>query len=511
MRYVIFFILELLFIILAYGKDLKPIAGWLIGINFTFAIFSINFTFFGYQLSRYKSILDRVTRRQWFNIVLLMTLPFLSLLCFLVSPTKYAHIALFLLPVIAWSAIDNALLTKDYLDPISHLGRALKSQSINSYIDSLYNEIKKEVQSHEEYLSNREKFQIPSHEWSFAADTLGLKQNDLWDKLSIVLKQSVINNDYPVFQRSLEHMISLLTYSYNLKSKQKADYRELDGIRSIAHKRFRALIHWIADEDKEGLYIESISNTLCAYLKSSEALKLPIGELTESIMSDITYLGSVMLSSKQCGEPMKVLNTIHAVIELVVHAIEEDLKNNKEKERALDQYNIARYAHLIKSLGYDAIQNDANHFVYRCMETLSYLGCNAAKIESRQTVVACLESLVQLARACRKNQIGCFWSRCIIPLHNHAEEFIGHILTWLVRDLKEDGTFTLKACAEQAYSRIRGVCYNIKPKAKSNPKFWIEEEVDGETGEKLPHKEKLHGMFGYDGEVDYSNFDDLTE
>ena len=88
---------------------------------------------------------------------------------------------------------------------------------------------------------------------------------------------------------------------------------------------------------------------------------------------------------------------------------------------------------------------------------------------------------------------------------------MGHILTWLVRDLKEDGTFTLKACAEQAYSRIRGVCCTIKPKAKSNPKFWIEEEVDGETGGKTPHKEKMHGMFGYDGEVDYSNFDDLTE
>ena len=114
--------------------------------------------------------------------MLLLTLPFLPLLCFLVSPTKYAHVALFLLPVIAWSAIDNALLTKDYLDPISHLSRALKSQSIKAYIDSLYNEIGKEVASHQDYLSNREKFQIPSHEWSFAADTLGLKQNDLWDK-----------------------------------------------------------------------------------------------------------------------------------------------------------------------------------------------------------------------------------------------------------------------------------------------------------------------------------------
>jgi len=509
MRYVVLLVLEGLLVWLSFGKDLAPISAWLIGINFTFAAFSVNFTFFGYQLSRYKSILEHVTRRQWFNIVLLLVLPFIPLVAFLLTPNLYAHIAFVLLPIIVWLAIDNATLTRAYLDPLTHLKRELTSISTESYVSSLYDSVSLEVRVHEQYLKNRSAFQIPVHEFSFKTDLLGLARHDLWDKVAVVLKQAVTNNDYPVFIGALEHAINLLLSTYRYQSKKKDDYREIGGVQSVSSKRFRGLIHWLINNDAEGIYIESFANKLCAFLKSSEALEKPLGNLTENIMSDVTYLGSIMLSSKQCVEPMKILNTIHAVIELAIHQIEEDIKGGNE--RYLDKYNIAGYAHLIKSLCKDAIYNKNTHFVYRCMETLSYLGCSAAKIHSRQTVVACFESLVQIGRTCRKEGIRCFWSHCIIPLHLHAEEFMGHILTWLVRDLKENGSFTLKTCAEWAFSRIRGVQCAIEPKPNLNPKFWIKEQLNDDTGKAIAHIERLSGMYGYGGEVDYSNVEDATD
>jgi hypothetical protein len=439
-----------------------------------------------------------------------MILPFIPLFSFLVVSKYFAHIALWLLPIIAWFSLDNAQLTINYLDPIDYLKRAFSANGIKQYLETLYHAVEKEVTAHKEYIENHKKFQIPSHEWSFSPDILGVPEDDLWDKATVVAKQAFLNNDYPVFMKCIELMMPLLQASYLMQSKSEGDYREIDGVASIAHKRFRGLINWFSQEDKEGSYIEALTNRLCSYLRLPESIADPLGRQTENIMSDVTYLGSVMLGAKQCGEPMKVLNTIHAVLELSVHQIEADAANGNE--RVLDKFNIAGYAHLIKSLGSDAILHGNDHFVYRCMETLSYLGCNAAKIGARQTVIASFHCLVQLGRKSRKAGRRCFWSRCIVPLHGHAEEFMGHILTWLVHDLKEDGSFTLKACAEQAYSRIRGVQCEIHTEANAHQKLLIriQEREEGNPPKKVRHVETLSGMHGY-GEIDYSDFDDETE
>ena len=88
---------------------------------------------------------------------------------------------------------------------------------------------------------------------------------------------------------------------------------------------------------------------------------------------------------------------------------------------------------------------------------------------------------------------------------------MGHILTWLIKDLADDGSFSMKEVAEQAYSRIRGVQCTIEPRSNTNPVFWIAEVVDQKTNKPIPHVEAMKGMFGYYGEIDYSNHQEITE
>ncbi len=501
-------IIEFVLFFFSKDKDLSGISSWLLGINFTFAVFSINFTFFGYQLSRYKSILEHMAKRQWFNIIILLALPFVPLLIYILSREYFALSAILVLPIVVWASIGNALLTQHFLNPHAYLKNKITESKIKKYLSDIYNTVEIEVSNHKKYISNVNKFQIPAHEWSFETDVIGLRKHDLWDSIAMVLKSSIKNNDHPVYQVALDYAYLLLLETYSFESRKEDDYRELRALYMVSSNRFRGLTHWILENDPEGIYIQAYANRLCAFLKTPDALNDFLGELVKGIMSDITFIGSSMLSDPRLPDPIKILNTIHAVMELSIHKIDEEEKAGKD--RFLDRYNIAGYANLILTLGEKAIATKRIRFVYRCMETLSYLGCNSAKINSRQSVVACFEALVQLGRICRKEKIGCFWNRCIIPLHLHAEEFMGHILTWLIKDLKKDGSFTLKSCAEQAYSRLRGFKCKIIPKSNLNPKFWIEEIKDN-NGNLIPHIESLSGMYGYDGKVDYSNYDDLTE
>ncbi len=507
MRYIIFTIVTVLLVIGSFAADIRQITPWLLGISFTLSIFSINFTFFGHQLSKYKAIYSKITKRQWLNIVTLMVLPFLPLICFLIVPEYFGRIALWILPVLILSAIDNAILTARYLSPHQYFSSYINNTAISRYLTLLSEEVKKEVDEHQTYLKNRDKFQIPVHAYGFEPTILGLEPDDLWDSVAVITNLSVENNDYPVFRQSINAILKLVLAFYSFEYKDKENYEVNSGVRIIARNRLRSVITHIIDSDKNGIFLQSLSSELCRFLMKDEALNHPCSEMTRAVASDVIWIGQKMLESKSVTEPIKILNTIHRVIEISVHRLETDSSVNDMK--SLEKYNISMYAYDIRALGVSALNGGNPHFAYRCMESLSYLGCNAAKLKSTQTVVAVFESIVHLGRVARNLKVGCFWSHCLIPAESHAEEFMGHILTWLVQDIDSNGNFFMKGYAEQAYSRLRGVKCVIKPKGNLNPCFWIEEMK--KDGKNIPHIEYESGMYGYDGQSDYSDFSNLKE
>ena len=505
LRLFIFIVIELLLVIGSFNLNLEKITPWLLGINFTIAIFSVNFTFFGYQLSKYKTIYSEITKRQWFNITILLVLPFLPLICFLIVPEYFVRTALWILPILMLSAIDNTMLTSKYLSPNQFIENRLSTKAIKHYLDLLSLEVKKEVDEHKLYLKNRDKFQIPIHAYDFEPGVLGIESNDLWDAIAIVTKLSIENNDYPVFRQSLNTILKLLLASYSFHYQDQKIYEIDSGIKKIAKKRLHSIITHIIDLDKSGMFFQSLTSELCAFIMKEEILALPCSDMTRAVVSDTVWIGQTMLESKNVIEPIKILNTLHHVIEIGIHRLEKE----NSSDNVLDRYNISLYAYDIKSLGISALYNENFHFSYRCMESLSFLGCNAAKIKSQQTIVAVFESIVQIGRVAKHLNIGCFYSRCLIPAESHAEEFLGHILTWLVQDIDSKGNFYMKAYAEQAYSRLRGIKCKINHKSNLNPCFWIEElKINGEN---KSHIEYESGMWGYNGQLDYSDFSNLKE
>ena len=188
LRYILLFIITVLVVIGSLDVNVQKITPWLLGINFTLAIFSINFTFFGHQLSKYKAIYSKVSNRQWFNIITLMVLPFVPLVAFLIVPDYFGKIAFWILPLIMFSAIDNARLTTRYLSPRYFIENSFTPRKIDKYLSSLSMEVKKEVDEHQDYLDNRDKFQIPTHAYDFEPTILGLEPDDIWDSISVITR-----------------------------------------------------------------------------------------------------------------------------------------------------------------------------------------------------------------------------------------------------------------------------------------------------------------------------------
>lgn len=507
MKLILFFILTISFLVLAGSSDVNKISAWLIGVNFTISIFSINFTFFGYQLAKYKPIYDRISKRQWLNIAFLMVYPFFPLFTYLVSLEWFPYVALGGLPLIALSSIDNAILTFKKLDPVEFIKKKTTINKLKQYNSKLAAQIKIEVNEHRQYLENKDKFQIPSSGFRFEPVMLGLSENDIWDSLSLVNKLSLEHDDYPTFKFNLNVALQTLLSSYSYTTDDESSYEVNIGINHVSRTRFRGLLNHIAENDEQGVFLSAMSHELCSYLVKPDIQDKPCSDLTRALVSDSIWIAQKLLTDPSSTEPSKVLTTIHRIAELNVHRLSSSC--SEDLEDSLDIYNISAYAHDIKELAVTALENGNHHFAYRSMEVLSYLGCNAAKVKSQEMVTAVLESIVHIGRLSRHLKIGCFWSRCLIPAESHAEEFIGHIITWLVHDFKEDGSFFMKEHAEQSISRLRGFKCILEPKNNSHPKFWIKELKDNAV--LIPHVEFQSGMYGYSGKLDYSDFSNLKE
>ncbi|MGK0289684.1 MAG: hypothetical protein ACI86H_001130, partial [bacterium] len=244
---IIFLILEVLIVIGSLGRDLTTITPWLLGINFTTAIFSINFTFFSYQLSKYKAIYSKITKRQWFDIVLLLVLPFLPLVFFLYVPKYFGMAALWLLPILALSSIDSASLTSRYLNPTQFIKNSFSDKAISQYLDLISKEVNKEVDNHQVYLSNKGKFQIPSHAYDFEPEILGLEPIDMWDSIAVITKLSIENNDYPICRQAINAILKLVLASYSFKFEGENTYQVDSGIKIIAQKRLHSIISYVVD------------------------------------------------------------------------------------------------------------------------------------------------------------------------------------------------------------------------------------------------------------------------
>ena len=227
------------------------------------------------------------------------------------------------------------------------------------------------------------------------------------------------------------------------------------------------LVKWVLENDESTTITGSAASILGDRLAQKDALDNPFIGVFSKVAEVEKDIGVFLLQKGDDTQALSILKSLHCTAEFTMDQI-SDSSSSKDIDIWIRKQYVAEYASYMLQLGEAGIKKGEPHYVYRVMETLCYLGCNAAKMRSDRTVVACMEAIVQLARHSRKEKIGCFWSRCIIPLHKHAQEFLSDIITWLTADYSANGDFFLKREAEIALSRIIGYQNRTNPGLLTN-------------------------------------------
>ncbi|MBW7941765.1 MAG: hypothetical protein H3C64_05045 [Candidatus Kuenenia stuttgartiensis] len=170
--------------------------------------------------------------------------------------------------------------------------------------------------------------------------------------------------------------------------------------------------------------------------------------------------------------------------------------------RMFDIY-LASYPQLIKMIGQSAVKNKNSDFLFRCLEEVGFLGCTAIKANHYDVAIECLQTLVQLGREAKGNNIKCFWRHCMLETIDHAEERIWWMLSW-VPHLERKERDRWAESFSTAYSRLTGFKVEIQ-------EVLIEERIGFQFNRT---DEKYVERFSKDQfvrEIDYSDYSDLKE
>jgi hypothetical protein len=97
----------------------------------------------------------------------------------------------------------------------------------------------------------------------------------------------------------------------------------------------------------------------------------------------------------------------------------------------MDVYRLANYADAVQHLGETAIDAEDPGTLWKCLETLGWIGCAAVRADSTELTSRAAGALVQLGRLARHAQLECHWDRCALTPYQHALERLEWLLSWV--------------------------------------------------------------------------------
>jgi hypothetical protein len=496
------------FIGLGAEKKLDHAGTWVLSANFAAAFFAINFAFIGYNLSPYSKLWRRLSWSHWLLIFLLLSLPVLPIVALLLRPDWVWSAAVAISPWVTFLAAVTYFTTSDLVDPRRVLKMEYTSKRIDDYFAKFAKTIEADsnLQNDENPLPSKDR---PMHMWDYRPNVIEAKHEPLWDRLMMVTSVAIDAHDYQVFEIAFDRAFAI--YKRLLQAQSGVDHHVKDGLQYVAERRFKALLDLVGKSSSDRIFMEVISSRLCVELTSPASLQRFNSDFPMSIMR---MLEAICREAPEIGkdyDALKALNAMHTFTG--VAAIEARVNDD-----FLAPFSVAAPISMIKRVGSYSISGGDVETLYRCFESLEWLGCSLAALcalsdhKEDEPLKACVSSLVQLGREARSHKLQCFDERCILPPHIHAEEKLGSILKLLAQIPASSGEkgFYLQQTITEAYGRLRGFECHIDPDPKSNPKFWIKDEKDAH-GKKVPMIDSMKGAQGYSWEIDYSDESELKE
>jgi hypothetical protein len=492
LSFIPFLIVILLVLNLVSIKDLTIYNIGFVSISITIATFSISFSLLQYQFSPYKALHRSMSRRQLIFSYLTIFTSLIPLFCLFYNLTYVPLAGLICIPILSYLIILLVVVANEETNPIILVKRKISTKKINQFIENFNLEDKKQIKEISE-LEFSKPDETPMHDYGETNFKLiNIEENPfslIYNSISITIQ----NNDIDKFVACLKMYFEAVDNIKKNKILEKYNLR--NRIEKLLCISFEKICFQVCANAERKDFQNILVGTLCIYIKR-KALTNEHNDITSrKFLSIICKNAETLLEYDNYDDALIIISTLRQICQKGLY--------NLPKDDLFFNHRLTLYPGLIKQIGQKAINLKNSDFLFRCLEEIGYLGCTAVKLDNHIIGVSCLDSLVQLGRESRANELKCFWSSCALEPVDHADERIWWMLSWILKVDEINHKGWLRSF-ETAYARLYGKAREIKMEHDNG------KAIFDFTDSKDPYVERfLNG--NYQGKIDYSNFKELKE
>src|SRR6185437_14548390 len=190
-----------------------------------------------------------------------------------------------------------------------------------------------------------------------------------------------------------------------------------------SRERLIQLARMTLDTDKIDRFARGFAEALVFHLRNEAAQFRQTDEFARIVTSTLSLLAVETYKRGWRTTPMRTLMVVRECVTM-------GMKRSSEDDKSMSFfYELIRFPHVVDTLAATALEKSYTEFLYRCLDTLGWMGCAAVKADRKDVGLACAQSLIQVARKSRFKKLECFWSRCGMLPWQHARKRIEWMLS----------------------------------------------------------------------------------
>jgi len=457
--------LAYLFFWMSGAHDFTRFEPSLLTMTVTFAVFAVNFSFLEYQFSPYRALFRGIEWSHVASAIVVLGLALVPIGVVLLGGPA-GKVAAFVLPLVAFSSIILAFIARRCADPERRARTLIAEKLFRKFRKRLGIAAYLELQRAKN-LKLSSVHVTPMHEWDYKMPPT-IDFFDPFEAILALASAAAVNGDSQVFHKAVDATVQLVEMSLDNKPLVlgegiEADYQVFGIIQDHGRDRLLQLIRMALETDKTERFTKGLGAILARRLREEAAEARMNSDLARGLMNCLAYLGEETYKKGWKTTAMRAL--------IVARECAETGISTPPKEDILFDHRLTLYSSVMHQLAEAALDKRDSEFVFRCMETLGFLGCSAVKAQKRELGTACVQALVQISRKSRHLRLECFWTRCGMLPWQHARERVQWMLSWVARLPVEEHRLWLETFSE-AYSRIEGRTRSITLTTRDGEPFF---------------------------------------
>ncbi len=478
----------------ANGESLAAHNAALLSLGLGIAVFAVNFSFLAFQMSPYRTLLRGASPRHLLAALVLIALALVPLGGFACSDRLVGQLAVGLVPVLAYGSFMLTTLAQREAEPLVLLERRLSTSALARFFTefavSVRAELRRRGDEDRDEVGTAEKAVPPPTHEIFYRTPPPPQADDALEFLVRLANAAIANSDTHTYAAAVTRALAT--------TREAAERDEPDNdvpgykVKGALEDHARAALERIGRAATEERVPEEFAERFviaCGeYLEQAADARLQGKERTLRILKVGGDIAAELVKRGATGAPIGLLVVIRQVAERGMQEIPEG---------EFDRYYLIGYPDAVEELGKQAVKVGDTEFLYRCFDTLGWMGCAAVRWGAGDAGRQCMQALVQLGREARATGIECFYTRCALTPADHVDERLGWIATWVPHG--EDVPRGWLSSLETAFARLRGVRVELTlDESGEKPQVQL-------TQTDVPHTETIDDM-GRVRTVDYSDF-----